>query len=460
MPAGGERITNFGGNVSFAPARFYAPRSEAEVVEILARHRGERVRSIGSLHSWSHAAATRGVCLDLRHLDAVAITALGPDARVHVGAGCTLGRLVAELRAAGLALPTLGAILKQTIAGATSTGTHGSGSHSLSHFIEEVRVATFEPATNLPKIISFRGDELAAARCALGSLGVIVEVVMRAEPAFEVEERLERATRLDEVLQDAADWPLQQFVFLPWSWHFLVYRRRRGVHSGSRLYALLCRALCFFFNDVGLHLLLKFNLKVLSDAGIRAFYRKVLPWFPLTPSRTDEAAAVLTLRHDLFRHVEMELFVPESKLPAALGTVRRLLELAAGERAAVDAEVHAILGEEVNALRGTWTHHYPLLCRRILADDSLVSMACAGAPAEAAWMSISFFTFLPFDERYARFCKAVARCLERLYGARQHWGKYFPLPFAAAAAAYPRFRDYRELCLKYDPDGAFWNETF
>jgi FAD/FMN-containing dehydrogenase len=460
MSNGTTRIDNFGGNVSFTPARFYAPRSEAEVVEILARHRGERIRCIGSLHSWSRVAVTSGVSLDLRHLDAVAITSLGPDARVHVGAGCTLARLVAELRAVGLALPTLGAIFRQTVAGATSTGTHGSGSHSLSHFIEEVRVATFDPLSRQPAVITIKGDELPGARCALGSLGVIVEVVMRAAPAWQVEERLERCSTLDEILREQAQWPLQQFVFLPWSWRFLVYRRKRAAHRGSRLRALLCRAIVFLFSDLGLHLLLKLNLKLLSDAGIRGFYRKVLPWFPLTPERTDDSAAVLTLRHDLFRHVEMELFVPESRLAGALDTVRKLLELAAGERAAVGAQIHAILGEEVNTLRGTWTHHYPLLCRRILADETLVSMASAGAPPEPAWFSISFFTFLPFDERYARFCKAMARCLERLHGARQHWGKYFPLPFALASASYPRFRDYRELCLKYDPEGVFWNEAF
>src|SRR5438045_3141251 len=234
MPGGAGGITNFGGNVAFTPARFYAPRSEAEVVEILARHRGEKIRCIGSLHSWSRVAATAGITLDLRHLDAVAVTTLGPDARVHVGAGCTLGRLVAELRAAGLALPTLGAILKQTIAGATSTGTHGSGSHSLSHFIEEVRVAAFDPDTGSPGIISLKGDELPAARCALGSLGVIVELVLRAEPAYELEERMEKIASLDEVTAGAADWPLQQFVLLPWSWHYLVYRRRRAQRKGSR----------------------------------------------------------------------------------------------------------------------------------------------------------------------------------------------------------------------------------
>jgi len=378
---------------------------------------------------------------------------------VNVGAGCTLRRLVDELRAAGLALPTLGAILKQTIAGATSTGTHGSGSHSLSHFVEEARVATFDPVTGLPRIISFKGDELAAARCAIGALGVVVEVVLRAEPEFELEESLEKIASFDEVMRGLADWPLQQFVLLPWSWHHLVYRRRRAQRKGSRIWALICRALLFLFADVGLHLVLKLNLRVLSDAGIRWFYRKVLPLVPLELRRIDASPAVFTLRHDLFRHVEMEAFVPESQFAAALTTVRRLLELAAGERSGAGAEVAAVLGEEVNALRGTWTHHYPLLCRRILADDTLVSMASPGARPEAAWCSISFFTFLPFDERYANFCEAVARCLERMHGARLHWGKYFPLPLEVAAKSYPRFRDYRELCLKYDPSGVFWPDN-
>jgi hypothetical protein len=305
-----------------------------------------------------------------------------------------------------------------------------------------------------------KGDELPAARCALGSLGVIVELVLRAEPAYRVEERLEKVASLDEVLRGGGEWPLQQFVVLPWSWHHLVYRRRRTGRQGSRAWALFCRALLFLFADVGLHAILKFNLRVLSDAGIRWFYRKVLPLVPLRLRRIDDSVPVLTRPHDLFQHVEMELFVPESKLPAALDTVRKLLELAAGERSGAGADVNAILGEEVNALRGTWTHHYPLLCRRILADDTLVSMASPGSPPEPAWYSISFFTFLPFDKRYARFCKAVARSLERLHGARQHWGKFFPLPFAVAAASYPRFREYREVCFRYDPGGVFWTETF
>jgi len=456
-----KRVTNFGRNVDFVPAAMYAPRSESEVLEILGRHRGERIRCIGSGHSWSRIFATEGVLLDLRYLNGVTLIAPAPQARVRVGGGCTLQRLLDALRRDGLTLPTLGAILKQTVAGATSTGTHGSGSNSLSHFIEEARIATFDPQTREPAVVTLRGGpELLAARCALGALGVVLEVVLRAVPAYRVEEQLRRIASLEEVMRGRQEWPLQQFALVPWTWNYLVYRRRRASRGGSLIFALLCRALVFVFMDVGLHLLLKLNLRLLSDRSIRGFYRHVLPHFPLIPDRIDDSKWVLTLRHDLFRHVEMELFVPESQFPAAAATARELIEIASGERSECPAPLASALRDEVLELRGTWTHHYPLLCRRVLAEETLVSMACAGVPPEAAWISISFFTYRRVDDSFARFARTVARCLVELHGARLHWGKYFPIPFGAASAAYPRFQEFREVCLRYDPAGAFWNESF
>ena len=452
-----RRVRNFGRNVAFVPDAHYRPGSVAEVLECLRRHGGAKVRCIGAGHSWSRILATDGVLLDLGALDGVAIES-GSLARV--GAGCTLKRLLNVLGRHGLTLPSLGAITKQTIAGAVSTGTHGSGSHSLSHFVEELRVAH---AAGGEEII-VGGAGLAAARCGLGALGVILDLAVRVVPRYRVEERFENIERLGDVLRDKAAWPLQQFALVPWSWRYLVWRRRRTLARGSRIGAWLARLYLAVFNDVLLHWLLKHVLLRLSDARMRAFYGMLGRWMRWSPPRIDDSVRVLTLRHDLFRHVEMELFVPASRIEEAAGALREIVELAGGTRKQCSDALRrslaaAGLEEEVADLRGTWTQHYPLFFRRVLADDALVSMAADGERAGDDWYSISFFTYRQVEVRFARFARTVARCILLLYRGRLHWGKYFPVTMAEAALSYPRFDEFKRIAEAYDPARAFWSEN-
>ncbi len=160
-----QSFTNFGGNQSFDPANVYAPRDETELLEVLRTCRGRRIRAIGRLHSWSEAPVATDVLIDLRYFQEVRVEQRDGRPWVTVGAGCQIKRILAELacQSAGT-LPSLGLITEQTIAGAISTGTHGSGKPSMSHFIDEVRVAAYNPTTGEPTIHTIRGgDELRAA---------------------------------------------------------------------------------------------------------------------------------------------------------------------------------------------------------------------------------------------------------------------------------------------------------
>src|SRR5687768_2067929 len=99
-------IRNFGRNVSFTPQFYYEPRDEAEVLEILRRHRGRRVRAGGRVHSWSEIVRGDEVYVDLRNLCGVRVEQDGDGVRAVVGAGCQIKRLLAELdRQAGATLP-------------------------------------------------------------------------------------------------------------------------------------------------------------------------------------------------------------------------------------------------------------------------------------------------------------------------------------------------------------------
>jgi FAD/FMN-containing dehydrogenase len=133
---------NFGRNVVYEPRHVYTPGTEAEVLAILAKHRDGSIRVQSTGHSWSRIVEADDALVRLTHFTSVVVEAgpAGPVARI--GAGATLGRIVAALRKTAYSLPTLGAITRQTIAGATATATHGTGSASLSSFVRgrEARV--------------------------------------------------------------------------------------------------------------------------------------------------------------------------------------------------------------------------------------------------------------------------------------------------------------------------------
>src|SRR5688572_26264945 len=174
-------VSNFGRNVTFTPSEVFTPRTEEEVLAILDQHRGRNIRCIGRLHSWSPAPSCEDILLDLRLLNQVDIRARGDERWATIGAGCQLKRALIELdRLAGVTLPTLGLVTEQTIAGAATTATHGSGKSSLSHYLDEIRIATYDPVTGRAMIrVVSNGPELQAARCSLGCLGVIVSVGIR-----------------------------------------------------------------------------------------------------------------------------------------------------------------------------------------------------------------------------------------------------------------------------------------
>ena len=109
QPLARKTVRNFGGNVVFEPAYAYVPESEEEVLAILARHRGEKIRVVGRLHSWSDAPSTSGVLLDLRRLCDVRVERDEGGARTVAGAGCQIKRLLRELRRqAGMTVPRWG----------------------------------------------------------------------------------------------------------------------------------------------------------------------------------------------------------------------------------------------------------------------------------------------------------------------------------------------------------------
>ena len=193
---------------------------------------------------------------------------------------------------------------------------------------------------------------------------------------------------------------------------------------------------------------------------IRGFFRSVfihLAWKDRTV--IDRSELVLTLHHELFKHLEMELFVPASQLADALAIVRHAIAVFDGNDVEPDPAVEAALDrvgllDELYRGAGSYTHHYPIFIRRVLPDDTLVSMT---AGASEPFYTISLFCYHEPRTAFYGLADFVARALNRLHRACPHWGKYFPLGYADIEEYYPRLPAFRAICDRHDPRGTFRN---
>jgi FAD binding domain-containing protein/D-arabinono-1,4-lactone oxidase len=460
-------VHNFGKNVAYEPRHRYTPRTEEEVLAILARHRGGHIRVQGAGHSWSAIVEATDVLVSVAHFSDVTVE-MGPAGHVvRVGAGATLEKIVAALRKTTFSLPTLGAITRQTIAGATATATHGTGNASLSSFVRTVRLACYDASGN-PTVRTIRGDdELLAARASLGCLGIILELTVELVPRFWMEERMKMHDSLESILAEEAEWPQQQFLVFPYGWQWYAYHRRRVPEPNVRAVRRLrwVRAYDVRVVEWGLHLLVKTVPAAARLFGVRVvtgFWKQRLPALVHPTPVSGSSETILTLHthhHHAYRHVEMELFVPKEHLIAAAAFLQEAIPFFAGLTTAVSASLGGELGragllDEFKALRGQYVHHYLIFFRRVLAEETYLAMNEGGER-----YSLSLFTFEPERKRrtYYAVCGLLARVFARLYSARPHWGKYNPLTTAEIAPLYPALERFRAICRAHDPNGVFQN---
>ena len=454
---------NFGRNQVLQPSAAYTPADEQEVLQILDRHRGQRIRAVGRLHSWSEAVLGDGVLLDLRRLNDVRLRPDGEQLVATVGAGCQIKRLLKELDRDGATLHSLGLITAQTIAGAISTGTHGSGRNSMSHYVVGVRLARYDASSGLATIEELSaGEPLQAARCSLGSLGIILAVKIRCRAQYNVQEHFTESRRLSDVLDAEASFPLQQFYLVPWRWSYFIQHRREHDQPRSRL-ARLYRLYWLGIMDCGLIMQILFLEHVVrSWRLIRLAFRRIIPAFLIRNWRvTDRSSSMLVMRHDAFRHIEIELFVRRDQLVDALGFAQEVIKVAGGIESTLSADnqrrIEGLgMQEALAGLHDQYCHHFPICVRRVLPDDTLISMA-SGAGKD--WYALSFISYARPARRagFSLFASFMARSMSRLFHARPHWGKVCPLEANELTSLYPKFNAFRTVCNTLDPQGVFQN---
>lgn len=421
---------NWAGTVARTPAATARPRDPAEAAALLtASARGGRtVRPMGSGHSFTGIGAPSdgGLALDLADWTGIERVEHDPP-RVTVRAGTPLHRLNRDLAELGLALPNLGDIDRQTVAGAISTGTHGTGA-GLGGLATQVSALELLLADGSTRSCSETEDPelFAAARVGLGALGVLTKVTLRCVPAFDLAAD-EHPEPLDDVLArfgELADGNDHfEFYWFPHSARTLVKRNNR-LPAGQHAQPLGRLREFFEYEVVENH---AFGAVCRLGRALPALVRPLSRFCAATWSArhySDVARKVFVTSRRV-RFVESEYAVPRGELPAVITEMRRAA---------------ARLRDPVM---------FPVEVRVAAPDDIWLSTAHR---RESAYVAVHQFAGMPHREWFEAFWSIVDSV-----GGRPHWGKMHRLGAEELRERYPRFDDFRRLRAELDPGGLFDN---
>ena len=186
--------SNWSGSVVCHPEQIDRPGSAGEGsagLRRLVQHAassGKRVRVAGSGHSFVPLCASDEFLVQLEGLSGV-IACDRAAATATVRAGTRLFELGPLLWDQGLAMETLGDIDRQALAGAISTGTHGTGRNLRNLSSQVIAMILIDGRGEERTLTAQDGDLLRAARIALGSLGIVTEITLALLPAYRLRER-------------------------------------------------------------------------------------------------------------------------------------------------------------------------------------------------------------------------------------------------------------------------------
>lgn len=400
-----QQWTNWGGNQSATPAYTVRPRTEQEVIDTVrfAIREGYPVRALGAGHSFTPVVQTGGVLIDMAHVSAV--TGTDPvKRRVRALGGTAIREFGAPLWEAGLSLANQGDVDHQSIAGALSTGTHGSGIH----------FGSFSSTLRWARILNGHGEvvevtekdvrELRAAQVALGTLGILLEVELEVVPRYYLQEQITYPTFEETRANWATDIAENRHYSFLWC-----------PHPGSgALYELP--------TPPGESMVNRSYTKRYNEANV--------------VDEDAEVSAAKGARRDRAYRI----------YPGGFGIPFHELEYYVDSRHALDA---------VEAMQDLMrTRHpeqeYPLEVRWVKQDKGLLSpfqdrdttvLSVSGAPGANYWPYL-----LDVDS------------LLREYKARAHWGKIHFLTRDRVAELYPDFDQFVAIRREFDPNGVFLND--
>ena len=395
---------NWVGNQSCLRAARGAPGSEDELCAMVrdAAGRGLKVRVAGSGHSFTPVALTNGLHLTLSGMSGVRSIDRARR-RVTAAAGTTFNELVRVLQHEGLSLVNQGDIDSQALAGAMTTGTHGTGARLPLLAASIVGLRLVQPDGSVVVADESTPDLLLAARVSLGTLGVISELTLQVDDGYRLHERIWREDF--ETAMERHDELAAKHRHFSFFWCMTEASRHCYCLPDTAATSRTGRT-----TDVC-------EMKVMDitdEAPFAAPFEKVA-----------YSSDVYPIEYVPNFH-ELEYAVPVEHGKEAVRAVRRLM-----------------MEEFPEAI-------YPIEYRFTAGDDAWMSpfyrqdsvtVSVSGEPGTDYWP----------------YLRAVDRIL-RGFGSRPHWGKLHFLTGEDVSALYPRAEDFRALRRRLDPEGTYLND--
>ncbi len=422
---GGTATTwrNWSGRVSCRPSEMSRPGSLDELRQVVSRaaSAGLKVRVVGSGHSFTELVATDGVLISLDGMQGL-VEAKPEAGEATVWAGTKLHLLNPMLDEQGLAMENLGDINVQSIAGAVSTGTHGTGMKFGNIATQVIGLTLVTANGDVLEVSETQNRELfKAAQVSLGTLGVIAKVRLRLVPSYRLDYWRKKST-FTETLARAEEW--------------------RDAHRQFEFY-------CFPHAE-------QVQLKFLdqTDAPVNVNPRK--KWF-----------ADVFMENLMFGAMSMVCRAfPSTCVPIArfcAGTVGYSHEINVGHKSlstvrmvkfnemefAMPAENGLAAVKELKEWidRERIEVHFPIEFRYVKGDDIYISPHTG---RDSAAISVHQFKGMDYKNYFDG-----AEAIFRKHGGRPHWGKLHSLEAKDLKTLYPRWDDFQRARRQLDPNGVF-----
>ncbi|MDP6375309.1 MAG: D-arabinono-1,4-lactone oxidase [Pseudomonadales bacterium] len=410
---------NWSGGVACDPAGRFAPSTEGELVDFLAATSG-RLRPVGSGHSFTPLVPTDGYIVVIDRLAGL-LDYSETDLTATFGAGVRLGEMGPALQPIGQAFFNLPDIDRQTLAGATATGTHGTGIQfpCLSGYVTGLRLVT-PSAEVLDVDAAHNADLFHAARVSVGALGVITRMTMQNRAPYRLVQKTWMA-KTEELLDqfDTLAAKHRHFELFPY-----VHSDYSSALATDETDAPIDNPPVDPEGDAGFIQLIR-ELSQVPPRERVPFVNSVAEQTPAS-ERVDVAHRILANVRTV-RFNEMEYSVP---IDAGAACLREIL--------------HTIIEREIDVV-------FPLEYRYVRRDNTWLGMSsgeedhAAISIHRAAWEDYRPY----FDVIEPIFCK---------YGGRPHWGKIHTLGAEQLTKLYPRFEEFRALRAQLDPEGRMLND--
>ena len=416
---------NWAGNQVAHPQSIESPRNVGELAEIVAQASalGQQIKAVGSGHSFTSAAATDGRMLRLENLRGITHVDREKN-QVTVGAGTRLSDLNTLLHAEGLALANMGDIAYQTVAGAISTSTHGTGK-ALTGLAGQVVAMTMVNGNGeiVECSATSHSDVFEAGRVSVGALGVVSQYTLQVVPAFRLR-ALEQPMRLDDVLENAHDLSATndhfEFFWIPHTKWALTKRNNRTDDELQPLPRVRGWVEKTFMENYA------FGAVCRVGRARPSLIPRLATALPSSGSReyVDQSFKIFASPR-IVRFYEMEHALPVEAVVPALKEIRAMVD------------------------RKGYLLNFPVEVRFTKGDDVALSTAYG---RDSAYIAVHVYKGME--------CEPFFRDVEdilRGYDARPHWGKMHYRDAAELSTLYPKWNDFIALRDRLDPGRTFAN---